>query len=240
MRDSAAIIRSAAPWVGTFAIVGLCIGLLVRTWNDGYGDRLFSKARDEEPAPISLELNSLTTLGSPDAQVALVVFTDYQCPFCAKFATGSLPNIINNYVDSGKIILGVVNTPIEQLHPSAFAAAEMAECAAASGKFLSMHDQLFGSQEALAAGDLDSIRAAAGYPRDTFDACRKTGEMAQKVRRQQAAALAMGVTGTPTLMVGRRIEGTDRVLLTRRSVGALSERELSATIEAELAGLTPR
>jgi len=85
-------------------------------------------------------------LGSKDAKVTLVEFTDYQCPYCGKHASSTGKQIKSDYIDTGKIKFVLKDFPLTSIHPNAFKAAEAARCAGEQGKYWEMHDKLFESQ----------------------------------------------------------------------------------------------
>lgn len=87
------------------------------------------------------------TKGNPDAPVHIVEFTDYDCPFCARYVFEILPNIMTEYVETGQVKYSVRNMPLEGLHPHAVKYAEASMCANEQGKYWEYHDILFEKQE---------------------------------------------------------------------------------------------
>lgn len=88
-------------------------------------------------------------LGRADAPVTLLEFSDYQCPFCARFFRDTLPTLKAEYIDTGKVRYVFRDFPIDQLHPYARKAAEAANCAGDQGRYWEMHDLLFENQSAM-------------------------------------------------------------------------------------------
>src|SRR3989338_6612792 len=80
--------------------------------------------------------------GSADAKITIVEFSDFQCPFCARFYTETLPMIEKNYIDTGKVKLVYRDFPLS-FHQNAQKAAEAAECAGEQVKYYEMHNMLF-------------------------------------------------------------------------------------------------
>src|ERR1700731_3799029 len=85
-------------------------------------------------------------LGSPDADIVLVEYGDYECPFCAQ-ARPFVAQIRAALQDS--LLFAFRNFPLAQAHPHAESAAEAAEAAGAQGRFWEMHDLLYDHQDAL-------------------------------------------------------------------------------------------
>ena len=100
-----------------------------------------------EPRPPKdpLPLEGAAIRGNRSATVAIVEYSDFKCPACGQFATGTLPAIERRYVDTGKVLLAFRQYPMDR-RPLAQKAAEAAICAGDQGKFWEMHDQLFAHQ----------------------------------------------------------------------------------------------
>jgi protein-disulfide isomerase len=143
-----------------------------------------------------------TIKGSPAAQYVVVEFSDYECPFCARHAAGSLANIETEFVDSGKVQYVVLNLPIEQIHPAAMKAAQAAECAGRVGKFWDMHDLLFQNQQSLRSADFAEYAKLLKLDGKLFAQCLAGSETARAIRADAQLAARMGVQGTPTFVFG--------------------------------------
>src|SRR5262249_7401275 len=103
------------------------------------------------PADLALPIAGAPARGSTTARVTLVEFSDYQCPFCGRYARDTYAQLDHDYVKTGKVLYVFRNLPLESLHPQSFKAHEAALCAGDQGKYWEMHDQLFASQSALDA-----------------------------------------------------------------------------------------
>ena len=88
--------------------------------------------------------------GSPDATVIIAEFSDFECPFCARWAQQTLPGI-RQLIAGGDVALAFIHFPLVQIHPNAGRAHLAAECARAQGKWVEMHDLLFARQTEWAA-----------------------------------------------------------------------------------------
>src|SRR3984885_11945909 len=87
------------------------------------------------PQTGKLRLEGGYSLGSSDAPVTIVEFTDYQCPYCRTFENTTLAEIRRKYVDTGKVRFVVRDLPLAEMHPDAMKAAEAAHCAGDQQKF---------------------------------------------------------------------------------------------------------
>jgi len=158
--------------------------------------------------------------GNAQATVAIVEFSDYQCPFCGRYVAQTLPRIASEYIESGKIQYFFVNFPIESLHPQAFRAHEAAICAGEQGKFWEMHDRLFANQRALAPEDLAGHAKAIGLDLEAYEPCFESGRTASQVREDQALGQRAGVGGTPLFLVGTIEPGATSVQAVKAISGA--------------------
>lgn len=146
-------------------------------------------------------------LGDPDAPVVLVEFTDYQCPFCARHATETMPLIVENYVETGSVYYVVKDFPLQQIHPNALLAAQAARCAGDQDAYLGMHDLLFERQdawsnEADAAAAFATLAGELELDADAFSACLANGEYEDEVLANFDEGAGIGVSGTPAFFVG--------------------------------------
>ncbi|MGK0209072.1 MAG: protein-disulfide isomerase, partial [Patescibacteria group bacterium] len=99
------------------------------------------------PSPI-INMDGLedddAVLGDADAPVTIVEWSDYECPFCARFYSQTYDQIKSKYIETGKVKLVFRDFPLS-FHNNAQKAAEAAECAGEQGKYYEMHDLLFES-----------------------------------------------------------------------------------------------
>lgn len=147
--------------------------------------------------------------GNPSAAVWLVMASDFQCPACKYWHDTHAPEIMRDYVATGKVRFAYTNFPLDHLHPNARAAAEASMCAAAQGKFWGMHDRIFESQaEWGVAPDPTAIfrRLAAASSVDTvaWNQCLIDNVMVALIEADHARGRAGGVDQTPYFFVGNQ------------------------------------
>ena len=144
-------------------------------------------------------------IGPADAPVTLVEYGDYECPYCGR-AFPIVQQLRRALGDRLRFVFR--NFPLTQIHEHAEHAAEVAEAAAAQGKFWPMHDWLFTHQWML-----DDESLLAGVAELALDADRVAGELAAgthraRVREDFATGIRSGVNGTPTFYInGVRHDG---------------------------------
>ena len=159
-------------------------------------------ARPAVPIPRDpVSLSGAQVSGSRGAKVAMIVYSDFQCPFCGKFARETLPAVERQYVDSGKLLLAFRQYPLP-IHNFAEKAAEASLCAAKQGKFWQFHDDLFANQQSLDPNALTERAVRLGLDSSAFKTCL-SGEAAPLVQADVKGGTPLGVSGTPTFLVGR-------------------------------------
>src|SRR5574341_1503271 len=164
------------------------------------------------PTNIKLDLDDDGALkGSEDAEVTIIEFSDFECPFCGRFYSQTLPQILRDYVDTGKVNLIFKDFPLP-FHPSATKAAIAAECAKEQGKFWEMHDKIFDGQQSWAnQGPSISVPLFKQYAKDLglnskFDSCLDSDKYAKEVQEDTAEAGSY-VSGTPSFFIGNQKTG---------------------------------
>lgn len=188
--------------------------------------------RPETPLPTEpVSLAGAQTAGSADAKVALVVYSDFQCPFCARFARDVLPTIQKQYVESGRVLLAFRQFPLG-MHAMAQKAAEGSLCAARQGKFWPFHDELFARPDALDTASLQERAVSLGLDSDAFAACL-SGQAAPNVESDKASAEPFAITGTPTFLAGS-VVAQGRVRVTERFSGALPIQQFQTVLDGLL------
>lgn len=154
----------------------------------------------DEPATVSVA--GVPFLGKADAPLTLVMFTDYQCPFCSRFETQTLPEIKRQYIDTGKLRFVVRDLPLP-FHPNAPKAAEAALCGEEQGKYWELREKLVANGDKLDAKLLPDYAKLVGMDVAKFSACLESGRHAEKIKTSSAIAASLGISGTPTFVVGK-------------------------------------
>ncbi len=152
---------------------------------------------------VVLSVDGAPFMGDTNAKVTLVDFSDYHCPFCARHFRDTLPRIVAEYVNTGKVKYVFRDFPIESLHPKAFKVHEAAYCAGEQGKYWEMHGRLFAKPN-LQAGpkDLSDHAQALGLDVPAFEQCLESAKYASRVRKNIADGRNAGVNGTPSFFLG--------------------------------------
>jgi protein-disulfide isomerase len=131
----------------------------------------------------------------------IIEFSDFQCPFCAKFSQETFPALKNQYVDKALVKFAFRHLPLTRIHPRAWQAAEAAECGARQSKFWTMHDQLFANPSRLEETDLRTYARSSGLDLRLFNSCL-AGEARDRVTWDSQSAQTLKISGTPSFLIG--------------------------------------
>ena len=205
--------KTIADWSVSVALV---VAASVSVWSNA---RSTTASRSSErrlpisPPPSPVPISSDQVLGDTHAPVVIVEFSDFQCPYCARFATQTLPVLRLNYFDRGLAQLVFKHLPGNGSHPLARKSAEAAVCASRIGRFRDAHDGLFELFRKQRTGITDEqFRGAlvnAGLDNNQQKACFE-GDAGQLIQQDVELAKSLGVRSTPTFFIGRR--GTNAVV----------------------------
>lgn len=220
-------------------IAFLVIGYLLGQLQEGTGSTLLGNndsapsapnaaapAAPGEPVFAEVDNGNLPVQGNEDAPVTIVEFSDFECPFCGNFYRDSLPQIISEYIDTGKAKLYYRHLPLS-FHPQARPAALASECANEQDSFWEYHDILFDNSSTIGTATTAKYVEWAkdlGLNTSQFETCLTSEKYAENVDGDTAAAGAAGASGTPTFYINGQ-----------QLVGAQPFASFQAIIDAELA-----
>ena len=167
------------------------------------------QAPGSAPLPAAVSADDDPVMGDPGAPVTIVEFSDFQCPFCARFHVQTLPLIMEEYIDQGKAKLVFRDFPIRSIHPNAMLAALAGECAYEQGGFKPMHDMLFDNQRAWSGMGTDEAAllfaqyaSAARLDRGAFESCLLDGRYVDEIMHDLEDGRQYGIGGTPGFFIG--------------------------------------
>ena len=172
------------------------------------GARLAKAPPAEAINPIALSTDDDFILGNPDAPVTMIIFGDYQCPFCKKMFTETELKLRTEYVLTNKVKMVYRDFPLDSIHPFARKAAQAAQCAGSQGKYWAYHDELFKKQSEIPTLDFTNLAGSLGLEKTTFKTCLDSEQFAAEVEKDNQDGQALGIDGTPaTFINGTRIPG---------------------------------
>jgi protein-disulfide isomerase len=166
------------------------------------------------PANVSIKASDTSGFrgyvkGSAEAPIEITEFADYECPFCQTFATLQMPTIEKRLIETGRVRWRYRDFPLQQ-HSNARLAAHSAACGDEQGKYWDQHERIYDGQSEWAgskkaAAVFRNYARAGGLDLTRYDACMKAGKYAGRIQASLNEGVQLGVSSTPTLLVGERL-----------------------------------
>lgn len=146
--------------------------------------------------------------GDKNAKVAIVEFSDFECPFCARHSVQTNPEIIKNYVDTGKVKIVYRDTPFHGA--GAIEKANAANCVnelVGGDSYFAMKDAIYEAlnveQKVMTAADLKAEALSLGANEGDYDTCMAENRYADEINKDLADSRTYNVSGTPTFVIGK-------------------------------------
>lgn len=202
-----------------------------RTIADGFRKVVFTDDRRLDPdSVVPVPLGDSPRLGPDDAPVTIVIFGDFECPFCVR-GNSVIESLRAHYGDTLRIVHK--HSPLA-FHSHAQLAARASNAAHQQGKFWAYHDALYARQAKFDEDDLLAIAKQIGLDLKKFKAAMNDLTLDEAIERDQSLAHNLGVTGTPAFFVnGRPVEGAQPELVFRLII----EEELDRASRARARGV---
>ncbi len=227
MEDATSQRSTHHPWytrpgplgLAVFLIIfgGASVGLVLRAYQNvvtnthlQFTDNPSANVALPSSAAVNRELltgGNDPSLGPSDAEVVVVEFGDFQCPYCREvFPT--IRRLMNAF--SGRVRFVFRDYPVSDAHPLAQTAAEAGMCAWEQGanQFWAFHDRLYVGQDSMTDASIRNAASLSGVNLERFSTCLNSGTYREEVLDDLADGIALGVRGTPTFFInGEKYEG---------------------------------
>jgi|TARA_R110000851_G_scaffold90253_8_gene197208 protein-disulfide isomerase len=171
---------------------------------------------------------SLPLLGSAASQLAIIEFSDYQCPYCKRFIDQTFTKIKSNYIDSGKVQYLTRDFPLN-FHPKAKGAAIAANCGFKQDAYWPMRGLLFNNMKQLNEALYQQTATDLSLDITQFTNCLADETIASKIEQDIAYGSSLGIKGTPSFIIGR-VEG-NQLISPKLVVGAQSYETFAVLID---------
>ena len=187
---------------GVIAGVALTIG--ANRFSKSTGDTTDSQ-RQSGPTRLKTALytNGDPILGKSDAPLTIVVFSDYECPYCKRFHDEVLPKLKKEYIDQGIVRLVHKDLPLP-FHMNADLSARVARCSADNQKYWMIYSALFKGQDCLSC--LGPKKIAQNFSTGTesmLDECIRSKKTSLAISSNISEAQLNNIRGTPTFVIGK-------------------------------------
>lgn len=208
--------RSGPSWTVPVVVLGIAAALIAVIMALNWGDTSYDEAAGSAPTEVqnaeqpdlsvveTRDEADLLAAGPVDAPVVLVVFSDYQCPFCARWSEQTLPSMME-HVEAGE--LRIEWRDVNVFGPASERAARASYAAAMQGALWEYHDALFADGEPRSEGELsdDALIALADeldLDIERFTTDLGSEETAEVIAVNQQFGFDLGVTSTPVFILG--------------------------------------
>jgi protein-disulfide isomerase len=177
-----------------------------------------AQPQEETPTRAKIsDLSGVSMLGSKNAPLTIVEYTDYQCPFCQRFHVTAFGELKKAWIDTGKVRFYSKDMPLD-FHPNAMRAAMAARCAGEQGKFWELRDTMGANPNSLDIEHIIGFAADLKLDTPALRTCIDSGKYKDSVQTDVLEAMKIGANGTPTFIVGKSVgNGVDGDLV----VGAM-------------------
>ncbi len=194
---------------------------------DGYRKVVFTDDRRLDPdMVVPVPLGGSPRLGNDDAPVTVVVFGDFECPYCAR-GNDTINALRTRY--GAKLRVVYKHSPLP-FHSHAYLAARASVAAHAQGQFWAFHDALYARRARFDETDLQAIAKEIGLDMKKFRKAMSSLELDAAIEQDQSLAMSLGVSGTPAYFVnGRPVSGAQPELVFRLLIEEELERAAAAT-----------
>lgn len=158
-----------------------------------------------DPTTATVSIDDDAILGNKDtAKIAIVEFSDYECPFCQRHWAEVHPTIVEKYIDTGEAIMVYRDFPLVSIHDYAKPAALAAECVQDLGgddAYYEFHDLLFGKGFS-SVSDIVDLAGDLGFDKSKVQSCIDNDTYADEIDADTQDALAVGLQSTPSFVIG--------------------------------------
>lgn len=236
-----ALLVSGSILLGSLIVAGAILTLSPQVANKAVNKDTGTQAEnDPEDTSAVASIDDDPVLGDKKkAKVAIIEFSDYECPFCKRFHAETFDALVKEYVDTGKAIIVARDFPLSFHDPKATLEAAVAECVQQEkgdsayfsfGKALYENTQTNG--KGLPDGKLDELVRKVGANPKTVNTCAETAAIKAEIEKDMDDGQAAGVSGTPSFIIGTL--DADGTVTGERIVGAQSLSGFKSTVEKYL------
>jgi protein-disulfide isomerase len=198
----------------------------------GYGDGSLVPSESGQVAPTVApqvgepDITNRPFLGSADAPITIVEYSDFECPFCARFYSDAYQQLKDTYIANGQVKLVYKDFALS-FHQLAEPAGIATKCVfreVGNDAFFALHDTIFENQQALSTANLRVWALETGISESVYDSCIEDPEVVAQVQADFAEGQSFGVSGTPSFVINGQL-----------LVGAQPFSAFEQVIDAELA-----
>jgi len=188
----------------TVAGIGIAVVIVIAISFTSYLGQFEQVQKQDDIDSSAMVTVQTPILGSESASVTIIEIGDYQCEMCKRWFDHSRSQIIDNYINTGKVNMVFLDMPI--LGNDSLIAAEATYCANDQGKYWDYHVTLFEHQEEMNSGwanneRLKSFAFSLGLDMEEFSQCLDSKHYYSQVKLNTEKSKAMGASSTPSFLI---------------------------------------
>jgi len=200
--------------------------------------RMEAPIAPKRPEVLSVNVHGEPFRGSALARVAILEYSDFDCSYCAKYATETYPLIDQAYIKAGQVKYFFRDLPGPE-HPGARFKAKVARCAGDQDRFWEAHDRLFRDQRPFDGPGMARFTQDLGLDEARFQACLTSNRFVEAIQRSADTARRMQLNGTPAFLIGTLSEDGRLLQATKVFLGADSFQAFRDALDALLKSGAP-
>ncbi len=234
---TSSLILSIVLLIGLLSINSTLKSFDTYTKKEKTNDTVTGETQNDDPTVIATEasLGDDARIGNPDAKVALIEFSDFNCSFCQKFHSETFDQIKKDYVDTNKILYVYKDFPGVG-GDTTLATASAAECIREQkddATYFSFMKKVYaGGTDKNDINTLVSFAKDLGLDEGKFKSCAESGKYKDEVNQDLSDAMALGIGGTPSFYIGKI--NSDGTVVGEVVVGAQPYSTFQATLDKYL------
>lgn len=141
-------------------------------------------------------------IGNLNAEIVLIGFSDYQCPYCKSFNESTREQLVRIYGD--RLLVIYKHYPLSGIHPEAQLASIAAQCASREGKFWELDELIFDNSNSLSEEELIKLGSSIGLA-ERYARCISEKETLPEIEQDLVDGNLAGVEGTPTFLINGKL-----------------------------------
>jgi protein-disulfide isomerase len=178
----------------------------------------------------ALNMKDEPFLGLSSAPLAIMEYSDFECPYCQQFMKMTFPLLFTDYIEQGRVRYFHRDVTMEA-HTHAVPAAAAARCANEQGKFWEMDQALFSDPKVLTQEEILGLAEGIGLDVESFKKCNDSGKYVNAINESTQEARTLGVSGTPSFVLGTVDEAGTSFKVEKVIVGAIPYDTLKSDVD---------
>ena len=150
--------------------------------------------------PEFLIQNDDVVRGDPKAPITMLEYSDFTCGFCEKFFHETFPQLLSEYIETGKVRFVYRDFPRSPGGP-ALHSSQAARCAGQQNAYWPMHDRLFNSHRQFSMDQLKGYAKELGLNTDKFTQCLDNNDFVTDIFKDRMEGGSLGIRGTPAFVL---------------------------------------